>query len=226
MTAIADADKQIAELGQKRDEVEKIRSELERLVGNDPSAQGEESDLDTITLPGLQARTDELDQRVSRIEQELRDMRAASIEVLSDSGVDQKSFVQIPSPLTPEEKRQIAGNIEVIQNAQHTQAPEGGKTSYQWRTITFTVEPKRQIDRRIEKVVYVFDPKWWSDPRKVVVDAGNNFAYSVRVWGSTRVGVEVYVDGFRMPLRTEVRMMSGEGMTQAALEIDDAESGG
>ena len=223
VTAIADADRQIAELSQKRDEVEQIRSELERLVGNDPSAQGEESDPDTITLPGLQARTDELDQRVSRIEQELRDMRAASIEVLSATNVDQKSISQIPYPLTREEKQKIAKSIEVVQNAQNTQAPEGGKTSYSWRTITFTVEPKREIDRRIEKVVYAFDPKWWSDPRKVVVDARNNFAYSVRVWGSTKVEIEVYVDGFRKPLRTEVRMMSGEGMMQADLEIDQTE---
>ena len=153
-------------------------------------------------------------------------MRAASIEVLSATNVDQKSISQIPYPLTREEKQKIAKSIEVVQNAQNTQAPEGGKTSYSWRTITFTVEPKREIDRRIEKVVYAFDPKWWSDPRKVVVDARNNFAYSVRVWGSTKVEIEVYVDGFRKPLHTEVRMMSGEGMMQADLEIDQTEFDG
>jgi hypothetical protein len=49
----------------------------------------------------------------------------------------------------------------------------------------------------VDRVVYSLNPRWFTPARNVRTDPADNFAYSVRVWGSTAIDIEVFLSGYQ-----------------------------
>jgi hypothetical protein len=60
--------------------------------------------------------------------------------------------------------------------------------------------------KAIEKVVYRFDERWFSNPVITLYNSDENFRTSMRVWGSTKVRTEIHIRGLSAPEIREERM--------------------
>jgi hypothetical protein len=59
----------------------------------------------------------------------------------------------------------------------------------------------------IERVIYTLDKNWFSNPEIISINRVDNFKMSVRVWGRTKVGVTIVVNGLKDPIE-RARSMS------------------
>ncbi|MEZ6041343.1 MAG: hypothetical protein R3C20_12620 [Planctomycetaceae bacterium] len=63
-------------------------------------------------------------------------------------------------------------------------------------TLTVDVKPEAKADRerllaKVERVVYNFDPRWFQDSRKEIVDASARYQQIMTIWGSTMFTAEI-----------------------------------
>jgi hypothetical protein len=49
----------------------------------------------------------------------------------------------------------------------------------------------------VNRVVYSLNPSWFTPARNVRTDPADAFAYSVQVWGSTAIDIEIYLSGYQ-----------------------------
>ena len=199
----ADLDAKVAELkdrlGQMTADLEKFSSELTRRLGR-------ASDIDTLdnTLENAfelaktnKKRLDLLERQVAALKGTMRLDRAV---------------------LSTAQRQQIADAIKIRQQAVDAPAPRGReRETRKWRQLTFSVaiDPAHigsfDIKKQIEKVVYRFDERWWTDPSKISINRQKDFEYSIMVFGVTSVEVEVFVNGLDKPLQTKLRMNVTDG---------------
>ena len=84
-----------------------------------------------------------------------------------------------------------------------------------WYRITYQVESNtlsknEKVLDSIEKVVYVFNPKWYTNPRRVSLDRFDNFKYSINVWGVTKVNFEIYINESNDKLIASSYILTGD----------------
>ena len=119
--------------------------------------------------------------------------------------------------ISADQQRLILESLHIVQMARELtpqQAPAG--SSKKWYEIIYEVLVENNdvthgdpVGDVVRKVVYLFDERWYPNPRRERVNAKQNFRLSVRVWGSTRVNVEVELVGFAKPVCAEVFIRLG-----------------
>jgi pYEATS domain-containing protein involved in immunity len=67
----------------------------------------------------------------------------------------------------------------------------------------FNRDSAMNIMNKIDKVVYHLDERWFKAPSVVQVNKLENFKMGIRVWGRTKVKVEIYVNGEESPIIRE-----------------------
>lgn len=127
----------------------------------------------------------------------------------------------VPLVLAPDEKEVIAKSIHVQQDAKPTvsaeKRPASGSTARTWVKLIYTVRvDDNDVTRKygglalIEKVVYKFDERWFSNLANIRLNRSDNFRMTMRVWGRTYVDVEIFVKRFAEAIKRR-NLMSLEG---------------
>ena len=120
-----------------------------------------------------------------------------------------------PTPLTEEEKQAI----QIRQAAVSLGAIDPARSGRTFSQVTLSVEIQQdtpnpeEILKRIERVVYVLDPKWFSPNEIATVNRANNFSYSLRAWGYTPLTVRIYTFGEGEPVTRSSRIDPNQTFT-------------
>ena len=122
----------------------------------------------------------------------------------------------------PRPETSYLGSTDLRDEVQIKQESVEGKTTTnsegkrrQWYTITYQVVAKDDSIRAkvldsIEKVVYVFRERWYTNPRRVSFERSDNFRYSINVWGVTSVKFEIHIKGTKDILTQSSYMITGD----------------
>lgn len=167
---------------------EQIRRELSDLIG-DPLAEPEKggfslrSVADLVTknqtdLAGLSERLDALERR------------------LATSG-ETNSAPEAP-PLSDTGLAELNARLSLLQTASEIDAPSGDGARRQFDVgLRLCATPTCDADDlgQIARVVYRFNQRWFAVPDVSVTDRRSNFAYSLRVWGSTTFAACIFAVG-------------------------------
>ncbi len=203
------------------------RTDLETLRGN----VSEQESLETAfhQIAANQQNIAVLDKKIDSLRKTLVENREEFIEKLTELGentseeargeIYSKAIAQLRSDLgvvsfTSAEKEEIKRSIKIRQSTRPVDAPKGREAEGRsWYDLTYLVDiDNTDVTKKygginlIEKVVYHFNPKWYSNADRVRLDPETNFGLSVRVWGVTNVRAEIFVRGFKQSIERERAM--------------------
>jgi hypothetical protein len=95
--------------------------------------------------------------------------------------------------------------MRIRQEAVSLGAIDPARPGRMFSQITFSVEIKKdapdpnKLLGKIERVVYVLDPTWFSPSEIATVNRDDNFAYSLRAWGPTPITARIFTFGNEEP---------------------------
>ena len=130
-----------------------------------------------------------------------------------------KSSAEIPAKLRgilPAEIQRIKESVHIVQESEKADAPKGREAENRnWYNVSYSVRMDRNevTDKyggldMIGKVIYHFNKRWYTNPDRTRINRMDNFRLSVRVWGSTEVEVEIFLEGSEKSLSKRRRGMS------------------
>lgn len=113
------------------------------------------------------------------------------------------------TPLSPNEVAELDQILRIEQTASEIAGSDatGTRQSYDVAfSLCSFIDGACGANRlsEVSRVVYRFDPKWFSVADVPVASAANRFSYKIRVWGVTRVRACIFIRG--MPDRPIVRV--------------------
>ncbi len=108
--------------------------------------------------------------------------------------------------------------IYIKQIARKTNDTVSGRPGTKFTELSFSVDvdedktkrSKEEILAYINRVVYVFDDRWFTPAERESKTPSNGFLRKIRVWGSTKVVVEIHLDSPRKVLTRKGYMELGK----------------
>jgi hypothetical protein len=158
----------------------------------------------------LKARMDALVNAFEALKQEIKNQPELSALQLPDVA---GTKARVAPAVHQEDEQAFRQAVRFTQNARKLSPEETGGSERNWYELSFEVTVddvpatrKYQGIQAVEKVVYKFDERWFSNSIMTLYNRDENFHTSLRVWGSTKVTTEIYIRGLAAPEIREERM--------------------
>ena len=204
------------DLKSAEDDLRNMRLAINDLLGPRATERQEGEPPIAIDFKGMEAGIENSLREVD----ELRKSLVVVADLEERVAVLEKLHELAPSTLTKQEpfslgdgdRNRIEGAIRVRQDTKKIVTKSDDRNWYKLtyrieiEPNTYMVKGKKIIDL-INRVVYNFDERWYSNPFKTSVNRKNGFKMSVNVWGITNVKIKIHVRGLGTPIDRE-RLMS------------------